>query len=176
MRNQKSIYPAFILFMLILAFSHMIRYAISGGHDIVFTPPNAFCFNFDVDTSEGPFLALSSDDFYNPELSENGYDKDTNTYHVYVNSIYLDNDDAYMYVSGDYWNYPFKPVIKVNGHIVDEVSSDNTGYAQNPFSDIYYSKMYHFYYRDRIISERTYELYVRFGKLSESINVVFHAS
>ena len=172
--NQiKMIVIVIVIIALLLGFSSHIRYFISNGSDTVLACPHAFAFGLATENIH-EYLYYTSEEKYDEEYDEDGYDIDTNTYHIYVDGSYLNNNDAYIYISGDYWNCPSTPTIKVDGKIIDEVSTSNTGYADGTFSDTYFSKMYHFYFEDKVLPDHRYEIYVRCGQRSDSVFVVFH--
>lgn len=175
MKKASKIIILVIVFVFIVMFRFNIRYFIDGGENALVAPPDAFAFRSAVGKHDNELYYLSNEPFQ-VSANEDGYDSTTNTYHLFVDSYYLGNDDASLYVSGSYWNCPYKPIIKVDGNTIDDdfVSIENTGYANGIFSDCYISKLYHFIYQDRVSSEHTYEFYVRCNENSESVNVVFH--
>lgn len=162
-----------IIIVILTMFSSHIRYFISRGNDIIIAAPDTFYFYLATSNDKGLLYSLYNAE-YDEGLDEDGYDSNTKTYHIFVDSKYLDNNDVDVYISGNYWNYLFKPIVKVNGTTVDEISSTNTGYTDGPFSSRYFSKLYHFDYRDKILSDHIYEFYARCEQYSDTIMVVFH--
>ncbi|MBQ2656559.1 MAG: hypothetical protein IJF95_07955 [Erysipelotrichaceae bacterium] len=138
-------------------FSKNIRYFITGDDDIVISTPTAFYFDL---RNQG------NGDLYEIDGLESKV-------FISVDRKYLNNDDTHIYVTGEYWNYPGKPMVKLNGKVIDNVKSSNTGYAGSVFSDHYYSKNYHFDVDERIIEGKTYTFYVRIGDVSKSVDVIF---
>jgi hypothetical protein len=171
MKNKsKIIVVVFIAVVALVAiFGVNIRYFFSGGKDIVVAPPDAFCFYLATNNDQGEVYHLS-DEPYNVEDGEDGYDENTMTYHLFVDDIFLENNDAYVYITGSYWNYPYNPIVKVDGKIVNEISSENSGYSDGMFSDPYLSRLYHFYYKDKILLDHTYEIYEKGNSAQYSLS------
>jgi len=170
MKKELKIVILIIFLVLVVIFRLNIRHFIDGGKNADIYAPNAFYFDLASGKHIGELYYLPNEP-YNEATREDGYDESTNTYHLFVDEFYLDNNDALIYITGDYWNCPHKPLIKVDGKVIDDkqISTQNTGNANGLFSYDYISKNYHFNFKDKIIPEHSYEIYVRCHQSSETI-------
>lgn len=174
-KKEVKIIIIVIVLIFVVIFRFNIRYFIDGGKNADIAAPDAFYFDLASGKHMGELYYLSNET-YSDIAHVDGYDEANNTYHLYVDKFYLQNNDALINITGSYWNYPYKPTIKIDGKVVDDklISTNDTGYANGLFSEEYISKNYHFDFIDKIIPEHSYEIYVRCSQNSESINIVFH--
>lgn len=155
-KNIKYIIIVAII-ILCIVFSKYIRYIFIGKNDIIISEPTSFYFEI-MDKESGDLYEIN----------------DTNSEaYITVDKKYLNNDDVKIYVSGEYWNSPEIPLVKLNGKVIDNVKTDNTGYAKGVFSDTYFSKNYHFYINETIKENKEYTFYVRIKNISKSIRIIF---
>ena len=166
-----TVYYAALLFD---ALPQYVRFFLTDGKDATVAAPDAFYFALSTSDAPGELYEFYSDD-YDPDYPDDGYEIETDTHHVFVDKKYLNNDDATLYVSGSYRNYPFKPTVKVDGRQIEAVSFSNTGYADGIFSKTYVARLYHFYINDRILEGHTYEMYVRCDNITDVVKVMFHS-
>ena len=146
-----------IIIVLCLIFSKNIRYFITGNKDVIISEPTAIDFSIIGEDKSDLYPIIESDE----------------TTYVTIDKKYFNNDDVKIYVTGTYWNSPEKPLVKFNGKVIDNVESDNTGYAENVFSDNYYSKNYHFTINETIEEDKEYTVYVRIKDISTSTKIIF---
>lgn len=137
MKDKKDIKIIVIIIIIAVCilFSKNIRYFFNGDKDVSVAVPTGFYFELANKDEEGDLYEIDG-------LNDKTY--------ITVDKKYLNNDDTEIYVTGHYWNSPEKPLVKLNGKVIDDVSTDNTGYAKGVFSDTYYSKNYHFYINETI--------------------------
>lgn len=124
-----------------------ISFWVTSGKNAMIAPPDAMHFNVEGDP-DGGFLSYLE------------WDNKKKTYHIEVPDKYL-NGNGYAYLTGNIWNYPFKPVVHVNGEDCPEVVLD---YSDN---------LYHFYIRD-VEPNKKYRVYVRSADDNDYINLYFH--
>ena len=146
-----------VLFFIGMLFYSHIEYFLSGGNNVIISEPEIFCFGSRVEQDVYEVYYLSD--------GEDEYDKETGTYHLYVDGKYLNNDDAYLYMTGNCWNYPYAPTIKVDGVIANNTDTGRSGYG---------GFLYHLTYDNTVRANHTYTFYVRCGKKSTSLKIVFH--
>ncbi|HOP11560.1 MAG TPA: hypothetical protein PK629_08715 [Oscillospiraceae bacterium] len=155
-----------IIFVFLWAFPAQIRSALSLEKDTYIS--NDLKFIFYLQTGNHLYDEYSTFDYVD-------YSSETNTYYIeLVNAWYANNDDAELNIIGTIYNYPKKPMIKVDGKVVDNVSykisenrlidDKNGNYCYTSFS---------FDYNDRILLNHVYEIYIRCYDKSKTINVVF---
>lgn len=157
-KNLKSIILV-LLIALCVVFSKNIRYLVTGGGYMAIGVPTGFYFDI-KEQGNGDLYEI---DGLNSKAT------------IEIDKKYLNNDDTHLYVTGQYWNSPETPLVKFNGKVVGGVRTSNTGHAGSVFSDIYFSKNYHFDINDRIEAGKEYTFYIRIGNLSKSIDVTFVA-
>lgn len=133
------------LCLLYFLFPYVSFWATSGKNAMI-APPDAVHFSAEENT-DGGFLAHID------------WDIGKKTYHIEVPDEYLDGQ-GYAYLTGRIWNYPFKPVVHINGEECHEVRLD---YSDN---------LYHFYIRN-IEPDKKYRVYVRCADDSDYINLYF---
>lgn len=134
------------LFLLCILFPY-ISFWVTSGKNAMIAPPDAVQFNVECDT-DGGFLTQIE------------WDTKKKTYHIEVPDKYLDGH-GYAYVTGSIWNYPFNPIVHINGEECPEVDLD------------YFDNLYHFYIRD-IEPDKKYRVYVRCADDNDYINLYFH--
>ena len=159
MKEKKNIIYIILIIIIVLCiiFAKNIRYYFAGDKDIAISVPTGFYFEI-----------TNKDDKELYEIS--GLN---NTTYITVDEKYLNNDDVQLYVTGKYWNSPETPLVKLNGKVIDEVSTENTGNADGVFSKTYFSKYYHFYINETIEEDKEYTFYIRIRNISQSIKVIF---
>lgn len=126
--------------------------------------PDAFCF---YKSNGDCILEHLCEDTYdeNGEYRyESGLDRNTNTYHLFTFSDYLDENDCYAYVTGTYWYYPFKPIVIINNDQLVKVTT--LGGSHN-------SRTYHFRYT--FYKDELYTITVICGKAIQSMKLIVHA-
>ncbi len=160
MKNNKQNIKYIVIIVLVLLcvfFSKNIRYFFNADNDIVISEPHGFYFEI---------MNKGNGDLYE-------IDGLNDTTYITVDKKYLNNDDAHVYVTGSYWNSPDIPLVKINGKVVEGVSSENSGHVGSVFNDVYYSKIYYFNINETLEENKKYTIYVRIKNISKSINVIF---
>ena len=168
-REDKIILSVLIILIALILGRNYIRFWFSGGDDVAFGMPEAFHFSSETGSVKSELCELREDGFC--EENVNYYDSEKKIYHLFIDENLLGNNDVSVYATGHCWNYPYDPVVKINGEIIEDTSSEHNGKTD---WDTYFSRAYHFRVYDTIIEGKKYEIYVRFGDYSEEINVMFH--
>ena len=143
--TRMAIFAALALFIA----AHGVLHLINHSNRIVFSMPEAFC------------IYSGSGNEY--DLQEIMVESGKRTYHINADGKCFSSPGSYVYVTGKYWWYPFKPTVRVDGEDV-KVKTSATGYG---------GRNYHFYIRD-VVPEQKYRVYVRCGEKNDYMSVVFH--
>lgn len=174
MKKRLAVVAIIVLLLVstnITPIASFIRYDIINDHSSgVLLPITAFYFSDETADAKGTLYELIEQDTYGNQI----YDKRKDVYYLQVAQNFLNNDNVSLYASGEYWNISGKPVVKVNGNMVERIEVENAG-SQGIFiwSKIFCDKIYHATYDDTIVADTLYEFYVRCGNEDTTIRVVF---
>ena len=108
-----------------------IRWIFSGNENIYVAEPHACNFYMAVNNHIFNVYHIYDDDFYGDYYYDGAY-------HLFIDEKYFNNNDVVLAIMGDYYNYPRKPQVKVNGMLLNEMSISDD--LRNPFDEIYFAE------------------------------------
>lgn len=172
MKKNIVICLALFVLALLLYFSRHIRFVLEGDERIIIKAPDEFYFFKDMHTEDYELEYVSGDDCNFVEQFS-GYDYKTGIYHMYVDSEYF--QDRSVYFSGSVLNYPFKPIVLINGEVAGKANISDNQYGGNEyfFSYYYFDNIYGFWMED-VLTEYLYEIKIVCSTKSDVLKIIFH--
>ena len=149
-REKKFLIFTVIAIVALVVIAKFFIYHVENSDKILLSMPDTFC--------------ICSGDGAEYDLQFIDIEDHKKTYHIEASKKCLETPDSYVYATGSYWNYPFKPTIHVDGEDV-KVGRTVSGSLIGGY--------YHFYIKN-VVQDQKYRIYIRCGKVNDYINVVFH--